>query len=144
VEVTLKSLTIAGAGLFSLWALYISLVEHPARLSAGPAAGVAQFRQSYRRAAPWQVSAAAIAFVSGALASSLTSQLVWALGGLSVGLAIPFTLLVIMPTNRRLLDTTSPDAEVTVLLVRWGRLHWVRSMLGLGALVLLLSRVRVI
>ncbi len=140
----LKSIALVGASVFALWALYVSLVEHPARLGAGPAAGLAQFRQSYRRAAPWQASAAEAAFVSGTLASLLTSQWVWALGGLSVGLAIPFTFLMIMPTNRRLLDTTPPDAEVTVLLARWGRLHWVRTLLGVVALAALLTRIRLI
>ena len=142
VAMAFKSLTVASAGLFALWALYVSLVEHPARLRAGAAAGVAEFRESYRRAAPWQAGAAAISLVGGVIASLLTSQWVWGLGGLLVGLAIPFTLLVIMPTNRQLLHGAPSEAEAATLLTRWGLLHWVRSLLGLVALVLLCSRVR--
>ena len=57
---------------------------------------------------------------------------------LSCGTA-PFTLVVILPTNRRLLkptlDPDSPDA--VVLMRRWGDLHAVRTALGLLAFVIL-------
>jgi hypothetical protein len=123
--------------LFALWALYISLVEHPARISAGPAAGLAQWRQSYPRAAPWQAGAAALALVSGLAAWILSGR--WALGaaGVLVGAAIPFTLIAVMPTNRRLNEPTIPAAEAAELLRRWGRLHWVRTVLGVLALLIL-------
>jgi hypothetical protein len=50
-------------------------------------------------------------------------------GGLLLGSVIPFTLVVILPTNRRLLDPTlvRGSAEAAVLLRRWGQLHAVRS-----------------
>ena len=140
--IALKSLTLGSAGLFAFWALYVSLVEHPARLRTGVAWGVAEFRESYRRAAPWQAGAAAISLVSGVIVSLLTSEWVWAASGVTVGLAIPFTLLVIMPTNRRLLHGAPSESEAATLLARWGHLHWVRSLLGLAALALLCSRVR--
>jgi hypothetical protein len=47
-----------------------------------------------------------------------------------------------MPTNRRLLHGAPSKPEAAMLLARWGHLHWVRSLLGLAALVLLCSRVR--
>lgn len=124
--------------LFALWALYISVVEHPARLGAGAAAGLAQWRASYGRAAPWQASAAAAGLVSGLAASLVTGDRAWALAGVVLGLVIPFTLLVVMPTNRLLLATTTPRADTADLLARWGRLHAVRTALGLVALVILL------
>jgi hypothetical protein len=142
--IAFKALTIGSAGLFALWALYVSLVEHPARVRTGAASGVAEFRESYRRAAPWQAGAAAISLVSGVIASLLTSEWVWAASGVTVGLAIPFTLLVIMPTNRQLLHGAPCESEAATLLARWGHLHWVRSLLGLAALLLLCSRVRLV
>jgi hypothetical protein len=140
----LKSLTFGSAGLFALWALYVSLVEHPARLRTGVASGVAEFRESYRRAAPWQAGAAAISLVSGVIVSLLTSEWIWAASGVTIGLAIPFTLLVIMPTNRQLLHGAPSESEAATLLTRWGHLHWVRSLLGLAALLLMCSRVRLV
>jgi hypothetical protein len=41
----------ACAGLFTGAAIYVSLVEPPARLSCGPDLAVRQFRPSYRRGA---------------------------------------------------------------------------------------------
>jgi hypothetical protein len=63
-------------------------------------------------------------------------------GGLLLLVVIPFTLVVILPTNRRLesqeLDLQSDEAER--LLRRWGRLHAVRSLpSGAAFLVCLIS-----
>ncbi len=103
----LEWLATASAAFFAGAALYVSIVEHPARMKAGVAVALAEFRPSYKRAAPVQASAAAICLVSSVSVSLLTWEWPWALGGLLVGAAIPFTLLAIMPTNRRLLDTAA-------------------------------------
>jgi hypothetical protein len=64
----------------------------------------------------------------------------WLIGGLLLLLIIPFTLVVILPTNRRLesreLDLRSEEAGT--LLRRWGRLHAVRSILSTLAFVIFL------
>ena len=117
----------AAAGLFAGAALYVALVEHPARLGCGPMVAVAQFRLSYPRGAALQAPLAVV----GALAGIG----VWLAAGVLLGLAVPVTLVAIMPTNRRLLDHgLEPDApEAERLLRRWGHLHLVRSVLGLLA-----------
>jgi Domain of unknown function (DUF1772) len=55
--------------------------------------------------------------------------------GVTLGLAIPFTLIVILPTNNRLLDPAldRDSSEAAALLARWGRLHAVRSLLSAAA-----------
>jgi Domain of unknown function (DUF1772) len=62
----------------------------------------------------------------------------WLIGGLLLLLIIPFTLIVIFPTNKRLesqeLDLRSEEAAF--LLRRWGRLHAVRSILSVLAFVI--------
>jgi hypothetical protein len=57
---------------------------------------------------------------------------------------VPYTLVVILPTNRRLLDPAlEPDTpEAARLLRRWGLLHLVRTLLGLVAFALMLLRLR--
>lgn len=126
-------------GLFAGAAAYVSLVEHPARLESGSALAIAEFRPSYRRAAVMQGALAAVGSLAG-LGAWAQSRSAWPLvAGLVLGAAIPFTLLVIMPTNKRLLDPALPPGspETAALLVRWGRLHAVRSVAGAVAFFLL-------
>lgn len=135
----LALLAVLSAAMFAGGALYISFVEHPARMRAGPAVAIAQFRQMYPRAAPWQAGTAALSLLAGLALASLTGSWRWAAGGLLVGSAIPLTLIVIMPTNRRLLAPGPlADVDAVRLLDRWGRLHAVRSAQGaLGLLAFL-------
>jgi|ERR687891_2741278 hypothetical protein len=130
----LPAISIASAIMFASWALYVTLVEHPARLQSGAAAGRAQFRASYRRAAPWQVVFDLVALVGGVATALATGRSLWLAGAVAIGAAVPFTLLVIMPTNRTLLgDQPLGDADTRRLLQRWGRLHAVRTLLGAAA-----------
>src|SRR5213593_409366 len=125
------------AGLFSGAALYVSLVEHPARMQCGTRLAVTQFGPSYKRGAVMQAALAAIGTLAGVAVGLARGSTAWLVGSLLLFLVVPFTLIVIFPTNHRLLDPaldrSSPDAQR--LLVRWGRLHEVRTVLGLGALI---------
>ena len=132
----LESLALLSAAMFAGGPLYVSHVEHPPRNRPGAAIGLVQFRRMYPLAAPWQASSAALSLLFGLALWPLTGTWAWGAGGLLVGSAIPFTLVVVMPVNSRLLSRTAPpDEEVTQLLLRWGRLHWIRSTLGALGLV---------
>ena len=52
----------------------------------------------------------------------------------------PYTIYVMMPTNRRLMDTPpeAATAETRQLIERWGTLHAGRSALGLAATLIFL------
>lgn len=133
------------AGLFAGAALYITLVEHPARLQCGLALAVAEFGPSYRRAAVMQAPLAMLGMLSGASAWYMGSGAGWLAWGLLLGALVPFTLVVIMPTNRRLLDPGLDPAsgEAGRLVSRWGRLHAIRTVVGIAvfvAFVVMLSR----
>jgi hypothetical protein len=121
--------------LFTGAAVYITLVEHPARLSCGTEVAARQWGPSYRRATPMQASLAIAAAVTGVATWIHGEGVLWLAGGVMIFTVVPFTLLVIKPTNERLLapgrDLTS--VETRRLLERWGRLHAVRSALGLAA-----------
>ena len=134
-------LALTTAALFTGAAIYISVAEHPARLGLPDRAALAQWQPSYKAAVPMQ---AGLALASAALG-------VWAwldldnscalLGALLIFAVVPFTLFVIMPTNKRL-QATAPDAadaRTRELLVRWGKLHWVRNLLGLAAVAAYLA-----
>lgn len=128
------------AGLFAGAAAYISFVEHLARLECGTELAATQFGPSYRRAAVMQASLAAVGLLAAVAAWVQGRGMPVLAGGLLLGAVIPFTLLVILPTTKRLLapdlDRRSPEAAA--LLKRWGRLHAVRtvvSAIGFGVLV---------
>jgi anthrone oxygenase-like protein len=129
------------AGLFAGAALYITVVEHPARLSCGPVIAVTEFRPSYKRAAVMQATLALAGAVAAIARWAMGSTLGWLIGGILLGAVIPFTLAVILPTNKRLLDPSlSLDSlEITLLLIRWGRLHAVRTGLSVVAFLMFLS-----
>jgi divalent metal cation (Fe/Co/Zn/Cd) transporter len=134
----LEALALLSAALFAGGALYISVVEHPARMRAGIPVALAQFRQMYPLAAPWQASSAAVCLMAGVVSTLLTGHWAWAAGGVVVGAVIPFTLFALMPTNHKLLDAPAPaEDQAAVLLARWARLHLVRSLLGTAGLVVM-------
>jgi uncharacterized membrane protein len=57
------------------------------------------------------------------------------LGAVLIFLVIPFTLIVIFPTNKQLLDSALDcnSARTHNLLVRWGKLQAVRTVASLTA-----------
>ena len=126
-------------GLFAGAAVYVTLVEHPARLECGIALALAEFRPSYRRGAVMQASLAALGGVAALVAWLKAGHLSVLIAGLLLGGMIPFTLIVILPTNKRLLapDLDSGRAEAMAQLARWGRLHAVRSLAGAVAFLIL-------
>ena len=69
-----------------------------------------------------------------------TLDLRWVLGAVVLLANWPYTIFVIMPTNRRSMDTP-PEAATTEtrrMLERWGALHAGRSALGLVATLIFL------
>ena len=136
----LEALATIFAGLFAGASVYITLVEHPARLECGSDVATRQFAPSYRRASWMQASLAASGFMTALGAAFQRHATTLLVAGLLLGAVIPFTLLVILPTNQRLLSAglDRSSAEAAKLLVRWGWLHAVRSVLGAVAFGILI------
>jgi len=131
-------IALLSATLFTGAAFYITLVEHPARLGLDDGPLLQQWQPSYKRALPIQSGLAIIGGVAGLLAGYLTKDWLWVAGSVALLANWPFTLLVILPVNTRLmaLDPRHADFESRELLTQWGRLHNVRSFLGAAAIVL--------
>ena len=128
------------AGLFAGAAIYVNLVEHPARVEVGTAAAVKQWRPSYRRGTVMQASLAVAGFIAAVGAWLQGRGAVVLIGGLVLGLVVPFTLIVIFPTNRQLSDASLDvgSTNAAALLHKWNKLHVVRSVAGFGAFSILL------
>jgi anthrone oxygenase-like protein len=134
------------AAIFTGAAIYINLVEHPARMSLGTAVALAEWKPSYRRATLMQAPLAIAGLAAALGAWAVGSGRAWLVGGLVLGAVVPFTLLVIFATNVQL-QRLDPAAEgdlgrAHTLLERWNRLHAVRSLLSLTALVIFLVLLR--
>ena len=131
--------TLTGA-LFAGAALYINVAEHPARMGLETRMAALQWAPSYQRATWLQAPLALLSLVCGIAAWLLGAGIGWLFAALLVGAVVPFTFAVIMPTNNKLLapgrDLSSP--ETRALLVHWGRLHAVRTILSLAGVTVYL------
>jgi Domain of unknown function (DUF1772) len=135
-----QAVTLLACGLFAGAAVYITFVEHPARLECGTELAATEFPPSYRRATLLQAPLAAVGCACAMVAWLAGGGAGWLVGGLLLGAVIPFTLVAIRPTSRRLLDPALDrrSDQARRLLSRWGRLHAVRSALSALALVIFL------
>ncbi|HEX8362361.1 MAG TPA: DUF1772 domain-containing protein, partial [Longimicrobium sp.] len=126
------------AGIFAGAAVYITLVEHPARLSCGTTLAHTEFIPSYKRASVLQAPLALVGGIAGAGAWYMGAGTGWLIGGILLVSVIPITALAILPTNNKLLATTPGEEPATIaaLLAKWGRLHAVRTVLGTASFVL--------
>jgi Domain of unknown function (DUF1772) len=133
-------IAVLSCALFTGASVYITFIEHPARMQCGVELAATEFVPSYRRATVMQASLAALGLLSSIAAWLAGATFWWLIGGVMLGAVMPFTLIVILPTNKRLLSPTLDrrSAESERLLARWGRLHAVRSVLSGLALLLFL------
>jgi hypothetical protein len=129
------------AGLFAGAAVYVTVVEHPARLECGQVLAIQEFGPSYRRGAVMQATLAIVGFVTSIVAWYGGAGVDWLVWGLLLGALVPYTLVVIMPTNHRLLaPSLDPGSgQARELLLRWGRLHAVRTVVGISVFVALVG-----
>src|SRR4030095_7845054 len=96
--------TAVASGLFAGASTYVTVAEHPAWLEVGPKLAVKHFGASARRAAVMQGGLAVVGLVASTVAWFQGAGIGWLLGGLLLALMVPFTLIIIMPVNRRLVD----------------------------------------
>jgi hypothetical protein len=87
-----------------------------------------------------QASLAVIGFLLGAWAFWETGNWLWLGAALTLLAGWPYTLLVILPTNNKLLATPIDAANVETrdLIAKWAQLHAVRTALGIAATILFL------
>ena len=133
----LKVIAVLSASLFAGAALYINVAEQPARLVLETSSAARQWAPSYKRATWLQAPLALLSFFAGASLWFWGAGAGWLLGALLIGAVVPFTFIGIMPTNHRLLSPGLDlnSHETRALLVSWGRLHAVRTVLSLMAAV---------
>lgn len=123
------------AAVFSGAAFYINFAEHPARLGLDDKNLLKQWKPSYAAGYMMQATLAVASGACGLLAAWLTSDWRWIIGAVLMISNWPYTLIAIMPTNHKLNAIAENDAgpHSRALLKTWGRLHGVRTTLGILA-----------
>jgi hypothetical protein len=135
-------LGLAASSAFAGVALYINWSEQPARLGLGDVALLKAWKPSYAKGLQMQASLALVAGALGLAAFYFQHSVAALVAGLFMLANWPYTLIIINPTNKRLGATPDELAgpATRALIVRWGKLHAVRTAFGLaGAATFLLA-----
>lgn len=130
-------IALALASAFTGAATYINLAEQPGRLALDDQSLLMQWKHSYRRAARMQAGLVVVAGGLGLLSAWQLKDWRWLVGAVAILANGPYTLLVIMPINKVLNSTAIERADATAraMIITWGRLHAVRTMLGVAAML---------
>jgi hypothetical protein len=133
-------ITLTVATLFTGAAIYINLVEHPARAMLDNISMLQEWKYGIKRATLMQGSLAIITFLLSSITYFYSQQVYWFIGGIIMLINWLYTLVIIMPTNKKLLLTKdeNANAETRFLINRWNKLHTIRTLLGATAVSLFL------
>jgi hypothetical protein len=133
-------LALIAASVFAGAAVYVTVAEQPARLMLDDRALLIQWKPSYARGFAMQASIAMLAFVLGTTAWWQSGHPAFLAGALLLLAGWPWTILVMMWTNKAILaiEPTGAGPHSRALIVRWGRLHLARVAFGvLGTIAML-------
>jgi hypothetical protein len=128
-------LALISAAIFSGAALYITAVEHPARLGLDHRSLLTEWKPAYKRGTAMQAPLAVGGFVLGVVAWWQTGHPAWVVGALLMIANWPVTFFAIMPTNNKLMmiEPATAGPESRAMIETWGALHQIRTALGLAA-----------
>jgi hypothetical protein len=133
-------LALVVAAVFSGAAIYVNVVEQPARFGLDDRALLAEWKPSYKRGFAMQAPLALAGFVLGVVAWWQTRDVLFLVGSIAMLANWPWTILVINRVNAVLMATESAQAsaQTRALIEKWGRVHAVRTAFGFIAVIALL------
>jgi hypothetical protein len=140
----LTSLALATAAAFAGAAAYVTLSEQPARLALDDVSALREWKPSYAKGLEMQATLALVSGLLGLAAFYLEHRFGALIAGIFMLANWPYTLLFMARTNKALGATAEADAgpQSRMLLEKWGKLHAVRTFLGVaGACALVVASV---
>ena len=129
---TFGLLALIASAIFAGAAFYVNFAEQPARLTLDDRALLGEWKPAYTRGAAMQAPLAVVGFLFGMLAWWRVSDAAFLVGAILIIALWPWTLIVIKPVNDALLatDIDKAAAPTRALVVKWGAIHAVRTVLG--------------
>ena len=133
------SLALALAAAFFGAALYVNLVEQPARLALDDEVILNEWTPSDRRGVALMLGLSLLSAALGLVAYFASQDVRWAIGALIVILVWPYTVFAMAPLNNQILTLAPHDIGAARALVRqWGLLEYGQTAIGLAASVVYL------
>src|ERR1700704_3602744 len=94
-------LALTVAAIFAGAAVYVSVAEHPARLSLDDRSMLIEWQPAYKRGFAMQAPLAIAGFLLGLLAWWQTGGWLWLLGAAGLGWDLPYQLFALLPPNKK-------------------------------------------
>ena len=122
------------AGAFTGAALYLNLVEQPARLALDDIAMLKEWGPSDRRGFAVMAVLALLAGAFGIGQWLASHDVRWAFGALAALVTWPYAYFALAPMNNRILSLNAADgAAARAFILAWGRLEIAQTALGVAS-----------
>ncbi|MEA2998090.1 MAG: hypothetical protein QOG74_3639 [Alphaproteobacteria bacterium] len=128
-------LAFAAACAFLGAALYVNIVEQPARLALDARSVIREWTSSNRRGFVMLAMLAVISSLSGYAQYVRTGDVRWLIGGTIILASLPYAYFVMTPVNILLYGVrrNAPASAIRELMRDWGLLEWGHTAIGLAA-----------
>ena len=116
-------------------ALYVNIVEQPARLGLDARSMIREWTPSNRRGFVMLAALAIISALSAYAEYIRTSDVRWLFGGTIILASWPYAYFVMIPVTDLLygIRRNAPDSMIRELMRDWGLLEWGQTAIGVGA-----------
>jgi uncharacterized membrane protein len=133
----LLAVIIAGIITGGAWAYTLEI--HPALMKARPSSSLDVFSPMFHHANKMQPLLGTVVAIVTLIVSFMTGNWYWFVTALIMQIIGPYTIIVLMPLNRRLMAEDADPNSPALLedLRRWGGLHLVRTLINTLGFVLL-------